>query len=148
MYQKECVWLIPNDDNRLEDGVGLRAEFLAWEGIHTTGEVREWFDQACSFLELMVALSRRLAFEEESRDSRDWFWEMASNLNLHQFNDYFYNEAQSYCISEVDEILTKVIWRRYTEDGAGGLFPLKHPSEDQTRVELWYQMNSYLLELG
>jgi hypothetical protein len=44
------------------------------------------------------------------------------------------------------EILEKVINRTYHSSGKGGLFPLKHAEKDQTEVELWYQMNTYLVE--
>ena len=29
----------------------------------------------------------------------------------------------------------------------GGFFPLAFPKEDQTKVEIWYQMSGYLEEL-
>ena len=57
LYSKEFVWLVPNDDNRVEDGRDLRYEFL-----HETGHTRasrEWLAMGCSFLEMLVALSRR-----------------------------------------------------------------------------------------
>lgn len=37
--------------------------------------------------------------------------------------------------------------RLYNEDGTGGgLFPLRHATQDQREVELWYQMMAYLTE--
>jgi len=39
-----------------------------------------------------------------------------------------------------------VILRRYSKTGKGGLFPLKHPKKDQTEVEIWYQMQQYVME--
>jgi len=94
----------------------------------------------CSFLEMLVALSRRLAFQEE-REPRDWFWEMMDNLGLAKHtDDYDYSEE------EVNDILDRVIWRTYYTNGEGGLFPLRHASADQRHIELWYQMCAYLLE--
>ena len=36
--------------------------------------------------------------------------------------------------------------RRYKRSGEGGLFPLKNAAKDQRKVEIWYQLSSYLLE--
>ena len=47
---------------------------------------------------------------------------------------------------EMDEILNIWLERRYDEDGKGNIFPLKDPIKDQKTVEIWYQMQSYLLE--
>jgi hypothetical protein len=66
---------------------------------------------------------------------------MVENLNLKQFTD-----REPLPVSVVDETLQRVIFRTYTSSGFGGLFPLKHAPDDQRRVELWYQMCSYLLE--
>ena len=43
-------------------------------------------------------------------------------------------------------ILNKIIDRGYSRRGVGGLFPLKYSKNDQRKVELWYQMHSYLIE--
>ncbi len=48
--------------------------------------------------------------------------------------------------AEIDDILERLIWRQYQEDGQGGFFPLAWPEQDQREVELWYQMNAYLAE--
>jgi hypothetical protein len=44
-------------------------------------------------------------------------------------------------------ILDRVIRREYEPDGTGGFFPLQNPLEDQTQVEIWYQMAAYINEL-
>jgi hypothetical protein len=36
--------------------------------------------------------------------------------------------------------------REYFPSGKGGLFPLENPREDQTKVEIWYQMHAYVME--
>jgi len=40
-----------------------------------------------------------------------------------------------------------LIWRDYHADGRGGFFPLTNPDTDQTKVEIWYQMNAYVTEM-
>lgn len=137
LYCKEFAWFVPNDDNRAEDGRYLRYEFVEELGLDME---EDWFHLPCSMLEMMIGLSRRLSFEAEG-EPRWWFWHLMGNLGLHELND-----AVEYSEEEVDEVLDRVIWRTYLPDGRGGLFPLKHAEQDQTRVELWYQLSAYLLE--
>lgn len=138
LYSKEFVWLVPNDDNRVEDGRDLRHEFVTEQGIE--GPDPEWMQMGCSVLEMLVALSRRLAFESTGRPAR-WFWHLIENLKLNDFTD-----AVEYDTQFVDGTLDILIWRLYEPNGEGGLFPLRKPKEDQRRVEIWYQLSAYLLE--
>lgn len=143
LFCKEFVWLVPNDDNRLEDGRDLRYEF------RDTYEIEEidpdWMSLGCSFLELLIGLSRRLSFEAEG-EPRVWFWHLLEVLDLYQYNDNNYNKGLIY--ERIEDILDTVIWRTYDRDGKGGLFPLRNPEKDQRHVEIWYQMNAYLIEHG
>lgn len=138
LFTTEFVWLIPNDDNRLEDGKELRSEFL-----HETGEEpdREWVEMGCSVLELIVGLSRRLA-DQVDGEPHYWFWHLMENLHLHVYRDSRRLQKQ-----RIADILERVIWRTYQSDGQGGFFPLKHPPEDQRNVELWYQLAHYVNEM-
>lgn len=140
LYTKEVFWVIANDDNRLEDGKDLRQEFLDDQGIR--GVDPSWKELGCSFLEMLIALSRRLAFEADGKPC-DWFWELLGNLRLREQNDRDIMEAE-----KIDDILERVIWRTYDRLGRGGLFPLQRSRRDQRKVELWYQMQAYLLERG
>lgn len=140
LYTKEFVWIIPNDDNRAEDGKDLRYEFLEEQGVEEVDP--DWIRLGCSMLELLIALSRRLSFEDDG-EPREWFWQMLTNLGLNEFNDANYNEQAQ---QEIDQALDTVIWRTYSPDGFGGLFPLKTPERDQREVEIWYQLGAYLLE--
>lgn len=140
LHDKEFVWVVPNDDNRVADGRDLRTEFVEHEGL--TGVDPGWINMGCSMLELIIALSRRLAFEAEGRP-RVWFWHLLRNIGLHRWDDsirIFPQEA-------IDTVLETVIWRQYKPDGVNGLFPLKYPREDQRKIELWYQLSAYVLEM-
>jgi hypothetical protein len=139
LYSKEFVWLIPNDDNRIRDGLDLRDEWLDTSDIHPR-PYKVWMERDCSLLEILVGLSRRLAFEGEGHPPV-WFWHLIENLGLQDCTD-----RPKYNQSEVDEVLDTVIWRTYEPDGRGGLFPLRYPKHDQREVELWYQMQEYLLD--
>lgn len=140
LFTKEFVWTIPNDDNRLEDGKALRQEFILDECLEAVD--RDWVELGCSFLELMVGLSRRLAFEAGG-EPYYWFWVLAENLNLHVYSD-----DRRLIKTHINKALEQVIFRTYEKNGRGGFFPLRHPGRDQRKVELWDQMGAYVLEQG
>lgn len=137
MHSIEFIWLVPNDDNRVEDGRALRREWV-WE--HDISPDPVWLALGCTFLEMMIGLSRRLAFEGEGHPPV-WFWHLIDNLGLHNCTDHY-----SYDRDEVETRINTVIWRTYDRNGHGGLFPLRRARKDQRNVELWYQMSAYLLE--
>ena len=138
LYNKEFLWIIPNDDNRAEDGRDLRVEFIEQRNIQHVD--RDWMRLGCSMLELLIGLSRRLAFEAEG-EPRGWFWKLMENIGLAEYNDH-----ALFSDDQVNKVLDDVILRTYKRNGAGGLFPLKKTVEDQREVELWYQMNAYVVE--
>lgn len=140
LYNKEFVWVVSNDDNRAADGLDLRDEFLHEADIMNPDPA--WVHLGCSVLEMLIGLSRRLSFEAEG-GPRDWFWTLIRNLGLFGYNDHNWIGAVEY---EVDLILETLIWRNYAPDGNGGLFPLERARDDQRKIEIWYQMHSYLLE--
>lgn len=137
MYKTEFVWIIPNDDNRVQDGRALHHEWVDEEDINVKDE---WWGPGCSFLEMLIALSRRLAFEGEGHPAT-WFWHLMENLRLQDYTDHIQYDPR-----EVDEILQRVILRTFRSNGEGGLFPLRHARKDQRNVEIWYQMQAYLIE--
>lgn len=140
LFRKEFVWFVPNDDNRAADGKLLRLEFLTDEELEVDDE---WVNMGCSMFELLIALSRRLAFETDS-EPRAWFWHLIQVLDLQEYNDRVWDGDSE---TKVEEVLDRVIFRNYEADGSGGLFPLQRPQRDQRGVELWYQLSAYLLEL-
>lgn len=137
LYAKEFVWLIPNDDNRVEDGRDLRYEFLDELGLHNVDP--NWMGMGCSMLEMIMGVAKAMAFEDD-RTPHYWFWALLNNLGLSGYNDKEFDERA------VDDIVDTLIWRTYKRDGLGGLFPLKHPREDQRYIEIWYQLQAYLIE--
>lgn len=139
LYRKEFVWFIPNDDNRVEDCLELRQEFINTERIEDPDS--DWFYLDPSMLELLLVLSRALSFEAEG-EARDWFWRLIENV-VHKP----YSDADPLPQEEFDYIFDLVILRLYNRNGSGGgLFPLRRATKDQRNVELWYQLNAYLLE--
>ena len=138
LYQKEFVWLVPNDDNRVEDGRDLRYAFLEEAGLKHVDP--NWMGLGCSVLEMLIALSERMAFEADGQ-ARTWFWHLLDNIGLGGYTD-----AKQDCAEDIEDVVDRVIWRNYEPDGRGGLFPLENPASDQREVEIWYQLCAYLLE--
>lgn len=137
MYKTEFTWFIPNDGNRAEDGKDLRVEWMRQVDIDASGH---WLDLSCSFLEMLVALARRMCFEAEYTPQH-WFWHLLENLGFEDCHD-----GSGYSRSYVQRRMRIVMDRTYDGDGNGGLFPLRDPEEDQRQIELWYQMSAYLLQ--
>jgi hypothetical protein len=141
LFTTEFLWLIPNDDNRLEDGKALRREFLAAQAIDERDVDPDWIELGCSVLELMVGLSRRLEFEADGQPHY-WFWVLMENIGLRDYND----GVRRYPKRHIDDVLHSIIFRQYNRHGLGGFFPLRGPCDDQRNVELWYQLSAYVLE--
>ena len=137
LHATEFVWLLSGDDNRAEDGLDIRKEFLIESRLD---QEPAWLDIGCSVLEMLIAFSRRASFETD-RDPREWFWIFLTNLKLAELND-----ASTGISQKVSDILDKFIWRTYQKNGLGGMFPLTNPVHDQRKVELWYQFSEYLVD--
>lgn len=138
LFTREFVWIIPNDDNRLEDGKALRQEFIHDESLDEVDG--DWIGLGCSVLELMIGLARQLSFEADG-ESYYWFWRMMENVGLHKYSDDKKIQRRT-----VEKILDRIIFRNYKPNGKGGFFPLEEPEQDQRKVELWYQLGAYVLE--
>lgn len=139
LFKKEFVWTVPNDDNRCEDGIQLRYDFINGTGLSAD---EEWLQLGCSMLEVLIGLAGRLSFLDGG-EVKYWFWHMLENIGLEQCTDARYNaQIEKYVANAIDSVID----RTYARDGRGGLFPLRNPEVDQREAELWYQLNAYLLE--
>lgn len=137
MHNLEFVWTVPNDDNRVQDGLDLRSEFAGGNAASMQLDL-----EGVTFLEVLIALSRRAAFIGGG-DQEKWAWRLIKNLRLYKMHNPLNGQRGAL----VDDILDAVVWRTYQPDGKGGFFPLNHPLEDQTKVEIWYQLNKYVMEM-
>jgi hypothetical protein len=140
LYNTTFEAIVPHDENRIADAQDLRYEFLA--DVEDEQGDPDWTRSPCSMLEVLIVLSRLLAFEMDDREDV-WFWHLIEVLELEEFNDREYNESSQEVIAST---IDRVIWRKYGPDGRGGLFPLRNATRDQRKIELWYQLNAYLLE--
>lgn len=136
--------LIPNDQNRAEDGMELRYRFAILNGYEDSPEVvLNALDGPCSVLEMLVALALRC--EEDIMDdpkvggrAGQWFWGMIRNLELGSMKDNKFDEKY------VDQVIMRLINREYEPDGRGGLFTIMGCEYDLRDVEIWHQMCWYL----
>lgn len=158
LHSKKFRWFVHNDDNRCEDGRALRDRFCELKQLDESHlEVRHFLKADCTVFEIMVALAQRMnditydLNDTANNKTHIFFMAMIENLGLTRFVDsYGYGNGRFDPITEahIDEILEVFLDRAYKPDGQGGLFPLKQKRhrEDQSRVEIWYQMQNWLEE--
>jgi hypothetical protein len=135
LHETEFVWIVPHDDNRLQDALELRDEF--------NKRRLPLDDMPVSLLEVLIALSRRVSWTTD-RSPEFWAWQLLENLRVTKSSDPLTGRKAE----RVEEILEALIWRTYDQDGNGGFFPLNYPADDQTKREIWDQMNAYVNEMN
>lgn len=140
LHNIEFTWFIPHDDNRADDGIQLRRRFA----LHRDDmSLSRYISGPCSVLEMMVALAIRC--EETIMDDAlmgnrtgQWFWGMVHNLGLSPMTDPEFDREF------VDDVIARFLNREYEPDGTGGLFRVRHCSQDLRTVEIWCQLSWYL----
>ncbi len=75
------------------------------------------------------------------------------NLGLARYFDSYLRGNNEFLVEKIDEIIDIWMYRRFDFNGFGGLFPLKwgrlrpgQRKKDQRKVEIWYQMQAYMIE--
>ena len=145
LYQVDFVWIIPMDENRAKDGVNLRFQFCDIYGLDLTKHDEIFGSKPCSMLEMMIALAVRIEDDfmgtENSNNTPRWFWSMIFALGLQfQKNDNFNAE-------KVDSVILQFIEHRYGPDGRGSLFHVPMQNVDFRHLQIWDQMNYWLIFL-
>ena len=135
------------DDNRGADGKDLRLRFTEESREYTYNTARLYLmDYDASMLEVLVALAIRCE-ENIMRDndigdrSNEWFYGMLCSSDLVGYTDEYFDE------DAVLKIVDRILERKYSRNGAGGLFTLSNPPKDLRKVEIWYQLLWYLDEV-
>lgn len=129
------ISLLEHDENRALDGIELRREYEEYARMAAPSG-------PCSILEVLIGLARRMAYITYDPDLSDedqlslWFWEMIDNLDINPLRGADSNMMKILCWIE----------RRFDKNGEGSPFPLRFSRKNQKRVELWYQMQAYILE--
>lgn len=141
LHSTDFRYSILRDQNRADDGAGLRYRFAIEQGYDDS--IVDILDGPCSVLEMMIALA--IHCEEHIMDdpvygdrSGQWFWGMIVSLGLGSMIDRNYDRRY------VDEVITRFLDREYQPNGRGGLFTIKDCDRDLRTVEIWYQLCWYL----
>lgn len=141
LFNTEFTWLIDNDANRASDGMNLRYEFVHVYGGKWCAEL-DFMPVNC--LEVLVALAinweHEITYDFTLGDrSPQWFWMMLDNLGLLDYPDGVFNE-------EVEEIVRDWLERKFDKFGNGSPFPRKSIVDDQRKVEIWMQLQGFVME--
>jgi hypothetical protein len=143
-YTIICNWMqnipfkeiVDHDDNRSQNGRDLRAKFL--ESVGNTSSIVG----PCSIFEMLVALAEQATFLAD-KTPPFWFAIFLKNLGLDGYVD---NQIRPPDTFSVRRIIEKFNNRTYRPNGEGGLFPLHHTTENQRKVQIWYQLGAYINE--
>lgn len=144
LYDREFIYTIEMDGNRADDGIELRYRY-GWEKGFVDEQIAQSLDiRPCSLLEMMVALAHRCeeSIMDNSEEDRTgvWFFEMLESLGLSEQDDAHFDQRVA------NDILDDFVNRKYRPNGQGGLFTINSPGPDMRKMEIWYQMNRYLIE--
>lgn len=147
LWDTDFHWVLGRDENRARSVSVLRNRYVNI----VKGE--QPYDGPPTVFEVLVMLAENMFDMLDELDGEDrrpiYFWEMIDNLGLSNYSDQRFDEdPDKYDIfqSRIDRKLQRWMDRLISYNGHGGLFPLKDPKEDQANVELWYQMNAYIME--
>lgn len=144
LHGREFCPKLRMDSNRAGDGLQLRVDFQNEHGPWGSSTNRG----PCSFLEFLIGLARRMSFlmygEGCHHHTEFYFWELIRNLGLNRCTDDMWFQTNGDFF--VEDAVYRVNNRMFSKDGSGGLFPLRQYVKDQRSVEIWYQMNAWLME--
>lgn len=140
LHNIEFTWTLAMDENRAHDGIQLRRRFAL---RRHDAELENYISGPCSVLEMMAGLAIRC--EESIMDDAamgdrtgQWFWGMIHNLGLTPMTDPKFDS------DFVDDVIYRLLNREYAPDGRGGLFTIRHCTQDLRTVEIWCQLSWYL----
>ena len=145
LHETEFTFILPMDENRCVDGIDLRYRYGDIHGIEDPVIASCLDITPCSILEMMVALALRCEssiMEDPAVGCRPgrWFWKMIDSLGLSDMSDGAFDEEH------VNSIIWRFLNREYDRDGKGGLIYIPNTKYDIRSMEIWYQMQRYLIE--
>lgn len=145
LHSIQFTWTINTDRNREVDGQYLRIQFAESRG-YSEDDISSILDGPASVMEMMVALAYRcedqiMSDEDYGDRTSEWFWTMICNMNLDGMTDDEFNDKF------VEKRVSIMLNREYNYNGIGGaLFHVMHPRTDLRGVDIWYQMQWFLIE--
>lgn len=132
------------DIRRGADGLELRNHFASVSNVSNEKFIQDIGYTSCSMLEMMVALSLRMEdimADQVGNRTNIWFKRMLYSLGLYEMTDDNFNQEYIMnCINKFKNV-------DYEYNGKGGLFTLNQPTQDIRKLEIWNQMNLYIVEL-
>lgn len=143
LHDIDFVYCIPMDENREQDGIDLRKQFIDEHNYKEENLIA--LEKPCSVLEMMVALSIRceenFAWDPYEYGDRTgvWFWKMICNMGLTGHID-----DETFDSAFVERKVSKCLERNYQSNGRGGFFMIPHCKEDLRDVDIWKQALWYL----
>lgn len=146
LWKREFYWFdsMEEEENRSRDGKNLRDQFIM-DFDMPPDKVPQG---PCNILEMLVALSLKLdAIVHDWRiGNRPWEWvEMfIENLGFDDLTDDNINPMRdsAYINAKLDTFLT----RNLGPKGEGGLFRFHKPLVTVRQLDIWAQMNKWIIE--
>lgn len=133
LYARDYFAQFALDQNRLQDGIDLYYYY------NPAGPA----EQRCSVLAMLVALAVRIENEYMATATNNrtglWFWSMIYSMGLDKYDDLHWNE------NAVDDILNRFMNHQYEINGSGGLFTVPKTKYDMRTLQIWDQMQQWLL---
>lgn len=149
LYETEFYEIIPQDANRIQDGVAIRYKFANDVGIPELVIDEKFDNSTCSVLEMMYGLAVRI--EDTIMSDKDfgdrtniWFWMMIKSLGLYFMRDSKIKDDLEEQKKNINYVIDTFLCRGYDSNGAGGLFTVNDTNKDMRDVEIWYQMCMFL----
>lgn len=139
------IWSVANDDNRADDGLRLRREYLFEYGAKK--EHYDWDLSECSFIEMLIGNAKAFSLLMD-KDLPTSVMRLMRNTRLSEYTNSKQRHRPHAFELEVTEIANTINHREYDYDGSGGLYPLNDPPKDQRNIEIYAQMNQYINEYG
>lgn len=146
LYQTPFVVIIPRDENRVIDGLELRAIFSNY--ITRYRDYSSIDRPFCSVLELMIGMARRIDRDllrgpDDPDRYHKWFRIMLENMGVFKYDDEHFLFG---CKREVDDILYEIVFK--SEKNAkmakkAGQMANFWKISGHENEEIWYQFSHF-----
>ena len=157
MFEYNFSAFVKFDENRISDGYNLRRYYNNHRSRGRLLHRNDLMNEPVSVLEVLIALADRMVTQiipknNDIETTHDCLMLMFENLGLYKITDSVINHLRfsqkGHFFEMIDQSITRFVDRTYDRFGRGGIFPLQYSKVDQRKVELWYQMNEYLIANG
>lgn len=136
------VVVVEMDENRVGDGQFLRKNWLEQEDLYEY--LYEFDGEKVSVLEVLIGIAERLEYQVGDimvgNRISERFWELLRNLDIEKYS------AGNYKPLNIKEKVRNWMARKYKKNGVGSIFPLKKCDKNVTVLQIWDQMNLYIME--